>query len=228
MALGRRSCTGARGQRRHSREARCRRGARSRRRRQSGGSDARRAEAASTWRLSSCRTSSAPSGMASSSSTPRATEQREGAPGDGDGDASPPRRRWAAVEVQPQLPSSISSKPASGTRTWKWGVSCSAEPKRWTRATAPVSGRDTPSRLAVRRWTAKSARTKSPSTSERSRAFLARAKRTGMGSGSVHGRSGVRGSTRSTRWMAVSCSRQALQEGHTPRDLQEMGTSTSA
>ena len=44
---------------------------------------------------------------------------------------------------------------ASGTRTWKWGVSCSAEPKRWTKATAPVSGRDTPSRLAVRRWTAK-------------------------------------------------------------------------
>jgi len=95
-------------------------------------------------------------------------------------------------------------------------------------STAPVSGRDTPSRRAVRRWKAKSARTKRPSTSERSRESLAREKRTGMGSESVHWRYGARGSTRSTRWMAVSCARRALQEGHTPRDLQEKGTSTSA
>jgi hypothetical protein len=46
----------------------------------------------------------------------------------------------------PSSPSS--SKTASGTRRWKWGVSWSAEPKRWTKATAPVSGRDTPSRPA--------------------------------------------------------------------------------
>jgi hypothetical protein len=32
----------------------------------------------------------------------------------------------------------------------------------WTKATAPASGRDTPSRLAVRRWKAKNARTKRP------------------------------------------------------------------
>ena len=36
------------------------------------------------------------------------------------------------------------------------------------------------------RWKVKSARTKSPSTSDRSRASLARQKRTGMGSESVH------------------------------------------
>jgi hypothetical protein len=34
-------------------------------------------------------------------------------------------------------------------------------------------------------------------------------------------------STRCTRWMAVSCARRAWQEGHTPRDLHEKGTSTS-
>jgi hypothetical protein len=42
-----------------------------------------------------------------------------------------------------------------------------------------------------------------------------------MGSDSVHWRYGVRGRTRSRRWMAVSCARRALHHGHTPRDLQE-------
>jgi len=129
---------------------------------------------------------------------------------------------------EPGVPSPSSSKTASGSRTWKWGVNWSAEPKRWTKATAPVWGLGTPSRLAVRFWRATSARTNRASASESSRASRARQKRSGTGKESVHWRYGARGSTRSTRWSAVSCARRALQEGHTPRDLQEKGTSTSA
>ena len=57
-----------------------------------------------------------------------------------------------------------------------------------------------------------------------SRANTQRAQR---GSERTHCRTDTRGSTRSVRWIAVSCMRRALQDGQSPLFLHENATSRS-